>query len=215
MMTEWPFEIALTPEQDAALRAYGRELTAINRRFNLISRQDEAHVLDRHIAHCLALAVRGIEPGTRVIDWGTGGGLPAIPLAILHPQVHFTGVDSNQKKTRSVDLFARRLGLGNVSSLHERAESVQISTQLSVSRATAPLATLWGWHEAVAEPERALPEGVWADGLLCLKGGDLAAEIEDLHASWPDLEVERIPLRSLTRTSYFATKEMVHVSRMH
>lgn len=233
-METWPFPVELTKDQDSRLRIYAQELRKLNRQFNLVSRQDEDHILVRHVGHCLALAHAGFLKGCRVADWGTGGGLPAIPLAILFPSVTFVGVDSNQKKTRSVDLFARRLGLDNVLTIHARAETLgrQIKSgalppfDLSVSRATAPLQDLWSWHIAsardtdtafdIGSPDTSTAGGpssgrVWESGLVCLKGGDLEAEIEALRQVDARLDVDRIPLRTLTQDPYFATKEIVHV----
>lgn len=213
MRASWPFDIPLTDEQDERLQAYARELQAVNRQFNLVSRTDEAHMKDRHVGHCLALGMRRIPPGTRVIDWGTGGGLPAIVLGVLFPDVQILGVDSNNKKTRSVDLFARRLGISNVHTWHGRAEACQAEAHLSVSRATAPLEKLWSWHVAVAlEPRQIQDSAIWKDGLLCLKGGDLEDEVAMLTSAHPDLLVERIELKTRTSDPYFATKEIIHVS---
>ena len=233
-MDQWPFPVDLTTDQESRLRIYAQELRKLNRQFNLVSRQDENHILSRHVGHCLALAHFGFTDGFRVADWGTGGGLPAIPLAILFPSVTFVGVDSNQKKTRSVDLFARRLGLDNVVTVHARAEMVGQQVRngilppfdLSVSRATAPLPDLWSWHTASAQdPHNSLDavatntsstggapaERDWSSGLVCLKGGDLEAEIEALYQQDARLNVHRIPLRTLTEDPYFATKEIIHV----
>lgn len=212
MSTSWTFDYALTATEEEKLRAYADELRVVNRRFNLVSRADEGRILEHHIGHCLALAVRRIPDQTRVIDWGTGGGLPAIVLGILFPDVDILALDSNQKKTRSVDLFARRVDVPNVRSWHGRAEACPHAAHLSVSRATAPLKTLWTWHSAVALPPRMKEaEAVWGDGLLCLKGGDLRAEIDDLRVAFPGLVMERIPLKALTSDTYFATKEIIHV----
>jgi len=213
MRASWPFDISLTDEQDICLQAYANELRAVNRQFNLVSRADEAHMKDRHVGHCLALGERRVLPGTQVIDWGTGGGLPAIILGVLFPDVQILGVDSNNKKTRSVDLFARRLGISNVHTWHGRAEVLRAEAHLSVSRATAPLETLWAWHAAVAlEPRQTQDPTVWKDGLLCLKGGHLDDEVAALIRAHPDLLVERIELRTRTSDPYFAMKEIIHVS---
>lgn len=209
----WPFDIELTAEQTEQLLAYEREFRTVNKRFNLVSRQDAPNLLAHHIGHCLAYGIRSFRAGSTIADWGTGGGLPAIVLGILFSDISIVAVDSNQKKTRSVDLFARRLGLENVTSWHGRAETFPDHASLSVSRATAPLATLWGWHAAMAtKPDATSSEAVWQDGLVCLKGGDLAAEIQELHASFPGLHLERIPLKPLTSDPYFATKEIIQVA---
>lgn len=209
----WPFDISLSAEQDEQLLAYEAELRAVNRRFNLVSRSDASNLRDHHIGHCLAYGIRAFHPGTTVVDWGTGGGLPAVVLGILFPEIQIVAVDSNQKKTRSVDLFVRRLGLQNVSTWHGRAEAYSGHAPLSVSRATAPLAMLWSWHQAMASEGNHLPTAEhWGDGLVCLKGGDLGQEIADLHAAYPGLVLDRIPLKTLTADPYFATKEIIQVA---
>lgn len=212
MTTPLPFNVETDSDQETRLHAYARELGAVNQRFNLVSRSDEDRIMSHHVGHCMALAIRRIPTGTKVVDWGTGGGLPAIVLGILFPDITVLGVDSNQKKTRSVDLFARRVGVPNVHSWHGRAEACTEHANLSVSRATAPLKDLWSWHAAIALPPRSFnDDGVWKDGLLCLKGGDLREEINDMLIAHPGLEVERIPLKTLTSDPYFATKEIIHV----
>jgi 16S rRNA (guanine527-N7)-methyltransferase len=172
----------------ARLAEYTRLLRDTNRRHNLIARTDLGAVEQRHLLHCLELARWPIAPGSAVVDWGTGGGLPLIPLAIVFPDAQFVGVDAVEKKVLSVRRFARTLGLTNVDAVHARAEQVQIERSLSVSRATAPLADLWAWH--VAQPDR---PGASAT-LRCLKGGDLTEEIADLHRAFPGLSVEQHPL---------------------
>jgi len=211
----WPFDVTISPEQEQLLVDYARELKRVNQRFNLISRQDEARLLEHHIGHCLAFGLRLFPDLAHVVDWGTGGGLPAIPLAILNPSLRVTGVDSNNKKTRSVERFARLLDLNNVDAVHARAETVRLGHDISVSRATAPLATLWSWHTGSARSEKAstpAQDGIWSTGLWCLKGGDLTAEIDDLLEVNPGLEITRIKLKDHTDDAYFATKEMVGVT---
>lgn len=182
-----------------------------NRRLNLYSPTSAEDFWQRHIVHSLALTPRSFPAGSRVVDWGTGGGLPGIPLAVAFPGVHFTLVDSVGKKVRAVQTMARRLELDNVETWIGRAEEWPGRASHSVSRATSPLDTLWEWHARVAaRPE--LPESdepAWPPGLICLKGGKLEPEIADLQARWPALHVERIPLKTLLLDPYFREKEIV------
>lgn len=213
---KWPFEISIDPEQEKQLLSYAEELRRVNRQFNLVSRQDEDRILSHHVGHCLAFGLRSFMDATTIADWGSGGGLPAIPIAILYPEVMVAAVDSNSKKTRSVDMFCRRLNVPNCLSWHGRAEAYDASTNCSVSRATAPLSDLWSWHTRVAIPARPTivregEEGVWPDGLICLKGGDLTAEIRQLEKRYPGVRVEDIPLRDHTDDAYFSTKSMIIV----
>ena len=194
----------MTPDladfQRATLDAYAEQLRRLNRAFNLVSPRTVRDIPRLHIEHCLTLAARPLVPGTTVVDWGSGGGLPAVPLAVAFPEADIVAVDSVGKKTEAVRLFARRLEIPNLSAWNGRAEAYDGVAHLSVSRATAPLADLWAWHAAVAAPlddppapptadEPLALDRAWAPGLLCLKGGDLAAEIAALRDAHGDLAV--------------------------
>lgn len=174
--------VALDSRQRSALDAYVGQLERINGRVNLVARQATRADLEAHVRHCLALAQYPIADGAVVVDWGSGGGLPAVPLAVAFPEAHVVAVDAVGKKTEAVRLFARRLGLDNLTAWNGRAEAYDgPAPTLSVSRATAPLATLWEWHVRSRSGEDA--------GLICLKGGDLTAELADHERQWPDTRV--------------------------
>ena len=194
-----------TPEQEALLRKYGELLLEINRRINLISREDEDAVFEHHILHCLSLSVKAFPPGAVVVDWGSGGGLPAIPLAVMFPETLFIAVDAVSKKMQAVRSMARRLGLANVVAWHGRAEEFDGRADYSVSRAAAPLAELWQWHRRVADPSPAEADdpGLWRKGLLCLKGGDLDAEKAEMP---PGVCIEEIRLDTFYANAYFTEK---------
>jgi 16S rRNA (guanine527-N7)-methyltransferase len=208
-----PFE-PLTAEQREQLERFQEQLLRFNQRVNLISPETEDVFRTRHLLHCLTLTVRDFPAGCTIVDWGTGGGLPAIPLAICYPEVTVVGVDSVGKKSRAVRTIARRLGLENCFTWNGRAEEWTGEAQYSVSRATAPLATLWRWHRRVAVPlEGATSDNEWPPGLLALKGGDLSDEIADLRESDSDVDVDRHPLGDLLeRDGFFGEKEIVAVS---
>lgn len=185
-MLSVPFD--LSGPQRATLDAYVAELERLNQRVNLVARPASRADLERHVRHCLALASRPFPQGATVVDWGTGGGLPAIPLAVAFPDLEVVAVDAVGKKTEAVKLVARRIGVDNVTAWNGRAEAYDgPAPTVSVSRATAPLATLWAWHTRVA---RALEDdaGTWS-GLVCLKGGDLEGEIARLREEAPGVEV--------------------------
>ena len=207
-----PFE-QLTVEQREQLEAFQEQLLQFNRRVNLISPETEAAFRTRHLLHCLTLTARGVPDGCTIVDWGTGGGLPAVPLAICYPEVTVVGVDSVGKKSRAVRTIARRLGLDNCFTWNGRAEEWTGEAHYSVSRATAPLATLWRWHRRVAvDWDGPLGDDDWAPGLLALKGGDLSGELDDLRAADPDASVERLSLKSLLgRNGIFGDKEIVAI----
>ncbi|HEX9953431.1 MAG TPA: 16S rRNA (guanine(527)-N(7))-methyltransferase RsmG [Rubricoccaceae bacterium] len=201
---------ALTDAQRVTLSAYGAELARVNRAVNLVAPSTVRDIPERHIRHSLALAVRDFPAGATVVDWGSGGGLPAVPLAIRFPDVQFVAVDSVGKKTEAVRLFARRLGLANLSVWNGRAEAYAGPPPThAVSRATAPLADLWQWFDAARVPfEAPLPAGAWLPGLTCLKGGDLTDETAALLAAFPDVRVETTGLGEILGTRW-ADKALV------
>jgi 16S rRNA (guanine527-N7)-methyltransferase len=194
------------------LRAYHALLLGLNRQHNLVSDVGAEHLWEHHIRHCLALAKHSFPAGSRVVDWGTGGGLPGIPLAIVFPQVHFILVDSIEKKVRAVRLMVRRLGLTNVSVWHGRAEAWPGTAHYAVSRATAPLVDLWHWTSRVLEPISSAPED-WRQGLLALKGGDLERELKNLREKDRDVDVVTMPLEPILEDSFYAGKVILHVYR--
>ncbi len=196
-------------EFEPSLRAYQDLLFEWNGKVNLVSRRLGRADLWDHIQHCLAIVAGHTFPaGARLVDWGTGGGLPAIPLAIVQPHVTITAVDSTLKKVNAVNDMARALGLTNVHAEHARAESWQGKTDYSVSRATAPLVNLWSWHRRASGGPRRVARDIanngdvdveseaeyWPRGLITLKGGDLSAEIADLRRQFPHVQVTQTAL---------------------
>jgi 16S rRNA (guanine527-N7)-methyltransferase len=203
---------ALSSAQRQQLDDYAEQLRRFNPKINLISPDTEPHIRERHLLHSLALTWRGFPTGSRIVDWGTGGGLPAIPLAIVFPEIEVFAIDSVGKKVRAVRAMARRLGLDNLFAWNGRAADWTGSAHYSVSRATAPLAALWRWHTRIADPDVPLSGGdVWAPGLIGLKGGDLSDEIADLRAEDPAVIVEQHPLRPLLGRDHFADKCIITV----
>jgi len=175
-----------------------------NAQINVISRKDIGGLYEKHVLHSLSIAaVFQFVPGTDVIDIGTGGGFPGIPLAILFPETRFQLVDSIAKKLKVVDAIAEALDLKNVITEHIRAEEIRDRKfDAAVSRAVAPLKDLWFWARPLLRPQNiskdqdsASEELPKASGLICLKGGDLAAEISesglkpkafDIHEMFPE-----------------------------
>lgn len=233
-----PRGLTLSSAQIELLESFGRELRRMNQRINLVSSETETDFWKRHTAHCLALATRTFTPGSILVDWGTGGGLPAIPLAIVFPDCEIVGVDSVRKKVQSCEVITRRLGLTNCTFVHGRAEEVVLRTDYSVSRATAPLLTLWTWHTRVARRPKSenttdgrspaaehnsdagsspAAADIWPRGLICLKGGDLSGEIADLReavagaGSDAGIDVQTFPLSSMFEDPWFDEKVIVLV----
>ena len=168
-----------TEEQLSQLRQLDALYTAWNEQINVISRKDIAQLYEKHVLHSMAIAVLcNFDDGAEVIDIGTGGGFPGIPLAIMFPKVKFLLADSIGKKIKVVDEVAQAIGLKNVTPFHGRAEEVKGRMfDFAVSRAVAPLGDLWRWiHPLLRKGQRSeeLP-----NGLICLKGGNLDKEIKD------------------------------------
>ena len=206
-----PYE-RLSATQRGQLADFQEQLLFFNRRLNLVSRDTEAVFEERHLLHSLALTYRAFPPGCTVVDWGTGGGLPVIPLAICFPEVTFYAVDAVGKKIQTVRTMGRRLGLKNLHPWHGRAEAWSGRAHYSISRATAPLADLWGWHLAIRDTTLPVPSGdYWLPGLICLKGGNLDDEIAVLKRIDPALMVDEIPLPSLFKQPFFIEKNIITV----
>lgn len=168
-----------TPEQLRQFEQLEGLYTDWNAKINVISRKDIDALYEKHVLHALAIAAwADFSPGLDVIDIGTGGGFPGIPLAIFFPAVHFHLVDSVGKKITVVEAVAAALGLRNVSTWHGRAEDIRDRKfDFAVSRAVAPLKELWQWSRPLIRPERKMEH--FKNGLFCLKGGDLSAEIAE------------------------------------
>lgn len=206
--------VALSTNQQALLAGYAQQVLRFNKRINLISRSDGAHFQERHLMHALSLGMRSFPPGASVVDWGTGGGLPGIPLAILFPETTFHLVDATGKKIHAVRHMVRELGLQNVHPWQGRAEKWVGQAHYAVSRATAPLNRLWSWFERVCLPwPHPLQDQVWKPGLICLKGGDLKDEISDIKQQYPDLDIASIPLYPKLAAPYFEAKHILALHR--
>ncbi|MEL6443676.1 MAG: 16S rRNA (guanine(527)-N(7))-methyltransferase RsmG [Bacteroidota bacterium] len=213
-MSSWNPLDACTTEQRDQLAEYERLLLDWNARVNLISRTtDSAVVFERHILHSLALAEHSFPDDCAVADFGTGGGLPGVPLAIRFPAVTFHLVDSTLKKLRAIEDMASQLRLTNVHVHHTRAEKWRWRAHYAVSRATAPLDALWRWYErSRIVLDVPFGENDWMPGLLCLKGGDLRDEIAVLAKRRPMLCIEETPLKPLLGPAYFDEKVRLHVT---
>ena len=164
----------LTEEQKRQFAALYDLYTDWNSKINVISRKDIENLYEHHVLHSLGIAkVIRFKPGTKVMDLGTGGGFPGIPLAILFPEVQFHLVDSIGKKVRVATEIAGSIGLKNVTTRHARAEEEKQLFDFVVSRAVMPLTDLLKIIRKNISPKQqnALP-----NGLICLKGGELEKE---------------------------------------
>ncbi len=170
-----------------------------NARVNLISRKDTEHFLERHLLHSLALTYfLRPNPGDRLLDIGTGGGFPGIPLAIRYPECQFHLVDSIGKKIKVVNEIAGELGLSNVKAEQARVESLKGKYRYGVTRAVARLRVLADW---CAQP------GLSITSIYCLKGGELSEEVDEV-SEYPCMVHDLS--RRLDRP-FFETKKVVHM----
>ncbi len=179
-----------TPRQVEQLGALPELYNDWNSKINVISRKDLHGLYEKHVLHSLSIAALGeFKPGTEVIDIGTGGGFPGIPLAIFFPEVHFHLADSIGKKLKVVKEVSDAIGLTNISTRHTRVEEIRDRKfDYAVSRAVAPLHDLWQWSKPLLRKNPALKhtdvagssaQAFIPQGLICLKGGDLAQEISE------------------------------------
>ena len=178
-----------------------------NAKINVISRKDTDDFCLHHVMHSLSLLrVVRFVPGSRVLDVGTGGGFPGIPLAVCCPQVRFVLCDSIGKKLKVAEDVVRQLGLPNVDFFHGRAETLpRHAFQYAVSRAVATLQQLLRW----TDDKMAVTSPADAGGLYCLKGGDLTAELAGVPAT---RKVCVSVLSDFLPDPYFLEKKVVYVA---
>ncbi|MBK7571285.1 MAG: 16S rRNA (guanine(527)-N(7))-methyltransferase RsmG [Bacteroidetes bacterium] len=176
-----------------------------NERVNVISRQDIKKIYLHHVLHSLAIAkLITFKPGTSVLDIGTGGGFPGIPLAILFPEVRFYLVDSIGKKIAVVNEVVKAIGLTNVSTEKARAEELNMKVDFVVSRAVAPVKDIVQWSSKL------IKKGGTNDlqnGWILLKGGDLTEEIEQSGKTADVFEVS-----DWFKDEFFETKKVVYIT---
>lgn len=182
-----------------------------NSKINLISRKDIDSLYEKHVLHSLSIAaVFQFESGTDIIDIGTGGGFPGIPLAIFFPEVKFHLVDSIAKKLKVVDAIANEIGLNNISTQHIRAEEIKNRKfDFAVSRAVAPLKELWKWSKPLIKsnnPDSNIKSQ--PHGLICLKGGDLSIEIQESRTRPRQMEIFEI-----FQEEFFKEKYLLFIPR--
>lgn len=175
-----------------------------NAKINVISRKDIENLYEHHVLHSLGIAkVLQFNPGTALLDVGTGGGFPGIPLAILFPECHFTLIDSIGKKIKVATAVKEAIGLQNVEAKHLRVQDEKAKFHFVVSRAVMPLADLVSLTKKNIAKEQfnALP-----NGLICLKGGELNEEIRPFKHLASEYQ-----LSDYFKEEYFKTKKAVYV----
>ena len=174
-----------------------------NEQINVISRKDIDELYIRHVLHSLGIAkVQAFQPGSHILDVGTGGGFPGIPLAIMFPETQFHLVDSIGKKIKVVDAVVEALGLNNVIAFHSRAEEMSYSYDFIVSRAVTRMDVFVKW---VRQKTLKKQMHQLKNGILYLKGGDLREELELFRSA------TIYPLSDYFEEPFFETKSVVHL----
>lgn len=174
-----------------------------NLKINVVSRKDIDELYLRHVLHSLAIAkVIDFKPNTKILDVGTGGGFPGIPLAILYPECSFHLVDSINKKLNVVREVAAGLGLENIKTTHSRVEEIKDTYDFIVSRAVAAMPTFVHWVKGRVAKKQNHP---LKNGIIYLKGGDLSEELQD----YPKATIYTIS--DFYTEDFFETKKIVHV----
>lgn len=174
-----------------------------NAKINVISRKDIDELYEKHVLHSLGIAkIQEFKPGSKIMDVGTGGGFPGIPLAILYPEVDFYLIDVIAKKIRVVNEVATALGLHNVKAEQMRAENVKEEFDFIVSRAVTNMPDFVKW---VKDKVKKKQNHELKNGILYLKGGDLTEELQDFP------KATQYDLSDYFKTEFFETKKVVHL----
>jgi 16S rRNA (guanine527-N7)-methyltransferase len=195
---------SLTPRQLQQFKQLPDLYSFWNSQINVISRKDIDFIYERHILHSLGIAkIMSFMAGEKVLDVGTGGGFPGIPLAILFPETSFHLVDSIGKKIKVVQEIAKAVELKNLSATHQRAEEVKENFDFVVSRAVTQLKDFYPWVKGKFNKQS---KNILPNGILYLKGGDLTTEIKE-----SGLKVEQFNLKNYFEEEFFETKQVVYV----
>lgn len=174
-----------------------------NQKINVVSRKDIEELYLRHVLHSLGIAkIQEFKDGSKILDVGTGGGFPGIPLAILYPNVHFTLVDSIGKKIKVVNEVVEGLGLLNVTSVNSRVEEISGQFDFIVSRAVAAMPTFVHWIKGKIKKESLHQR---KNGILYLKGGDLSEELKAYRTA------QIFDLTNYFDYDFFETKKVVYL----
>ena len=173
-----------------------------NAQINVISRKDISELYINHVLHSLALAkVVQFEKGTKILDIGTGGGFPGIPLAILFPEVEFLLVDSIGKKIKVVNEVSTSIGLTNIRTMHQRAENINESFDFVVSRAVTNMTDFKKWVKGKFNNKH---NNALKNGILYLKGGDLTEELRGISHS-------KYEIADFFEEDFFKTKKIIYI----
>ena len=179
--------------------------TAWNSKVNLVSRKDIEHLVTRHILHSVSIGMYfQFRPGTTIMDLGTGGGFPGIPLAILFPECRFVLVDSIRKKIKVVEDVIEQLGLENCGAKWSRAEELKVKVDFVVTRAVARMKMLQNWSGKLIKKTSV---NSFQNGIIALKGGDVREEIKECRRAH-----EIFDLNELFEDDFFETKKIIYLT---
>lgn len=178
-----------------------------NEKINVISRKDIDSIYEKHVLHSLSIAASfDFTDGMEIIDLGTGGGFPGVPLAIFFPEVKFHLVDSIAKKLKVIEAVAEGAGIKNITTQHSRIEDIKNRKfDFVVSRAVAPLKDLWRWSKPLLKIKT---QTEFTPGLICLKGGDLAMEIQESNTRPKIMDIY-----SIFEEDFFKEKYLLYIQR--
>jgi len=180
-----------------------------NSKINVVSRKDIESLYEKHVLHSLAIAKYiQFEKGTKILDIGTGGGFPGIPLAILFPDTEFTLCDSVAKKIKVAEEISKGIGLNNTDFVVGRVENLKEEFHFILSRAVAPMESLYRWTQDYIAEDCFNSK---LNGYLFLKGGDLKEEIKDLKRLNAKLHVQTADLNTFFEGEFFETKQLVYI----
>ena len=196
----------ITERQKQQFESLGALYEEWNARINVVSRKDMEHLYTRHILHSLAIAkVCQFEAGARVVDIGCGGGFPSVPLAIMFPEVEFVGCDSIAKKIRVVEGIKTGAGIDNLTAVNSRAEQLGQRFDYVVSRAVTEMARFMPWAWPLLQKGQ---KGTLPNGILYLKGGELAEELAATRRHW-----DLYDIRTMFDDEFFDTKRVVYTKK--
>ena len=196
----------ITERQKQQFESLGALYEEWNARINVVSRKDMEHLCTRHILHSLAIAkVCQFEAGARVVDIGCGGGFPSVPLAIMFPEVEFVGCDSIAKKIRVVEGIKAGAGIDNLTAVNSRAEQLGQKFDYVVSRAVTEMARFMPWAWPLLRKGQ---RGTLPNGILYLKGGELAEELAAARRHW-----DLYDIRTMFDDEFFDTKRVVYTKK--